>query len=189
MNRREMLAAAAAFGIAAAAMPAIGRAESREVIETRVRVALDEMYRTVPGARELAGRARAVLVMPHVVKGGFILGGSYGEGALMMNGQGGLTGPAAAYYSVASASLGLQAGVQKSSHALFFMTEESIERFRRADGWEIGADAEVTFPDKGVNVQANSTLTNKPVVGVVFGQDGLLLGASLEGAKYSAIAR
>lgn len=190
MNRREMLAAAAALGVAATvSLPATGRAESRDVIETRVRAAMDEMYRTVPGARELAGRARAVLVMPHVIKGGFILGGSYGEGALMMNGQAGLTGPASAYYSVASASLGLQAGVQKSSHALFFMTEESLERFRRADGWEIGADAEVTFPDKGVNMQANSTLMNKPVVGVVFGQDGLLLGASLEGAKYSAINR
>ncbi|HET7409654.1 MAG TPA: lipid-binding SYLF domain-containing protein [Paracoccaceae bacterium] len=190
MNRRELLTAAAALGVAAAiAMPATGRAESREVIETRVRVALDEMYRTVPGARDLAERARAVLVMPHVVKGGFILGGSYGEGALLMNGQGGLSGPAAAYYSVASASVGLQAGVQKSSHALFFMTEDAVERFQRSDGWEIGADAEVTFPDNGITAQTNTTIIDKPVVGVVFGQDGLLLGASLQGAKYSAIVR
>jgi lipid-binding SYLF domain-containing protein len=188
MNRRQTIAALAAVAIAGA-IPAESRAESRDVIETRVRAALDEMYRTVPGARELTQRARAVLVMPHVVKGGFIVGGSYGEGALLMNGASGPVTPAAEYYSVASASFGLQAGVQKSSHALFFMTDGAVEKFRRADGWEIGADAEVTFPDAGMTAQANSTLMNRPIVGVVFGQDGLLLGASLEGAKYSAIAR
>jgi lipid-binding SYLF domain-containing protein len=85
--------------------------------------------------------------------------------------------------------VGFQAGVQKSSHALFFMTDAAVENFRRADGWEIGADAEVTFPDAGLNAQTNTTIAEKPVIGIVFGQDGLLLGASLEGAKYSPIAR
>ena len=61
--------------------------------------------------------------------------------------------------------------------------------FRQSNGWEIGADAEVTFPDAGLNAQANSTLLQKPIIGVVFGQDGFLFGASLEGAKYSRIAR
>lgn len=186
MNRRELIAALAATAIVGASGPA--RADSREVIDTRVRRALDELYRTVPDTRDLAQRARGVLVMPHVLKGGFILGGSYGEGALLLNGPQGYQAPAE-YYSVASASLGLQAGMQKSSHALFFMTEGAVEGFRRRDGWEIGADAEVTFPDKGMAAQTNTTLLNKSVIAVVFGQDGLLLGASLEGAKYSAIAR
>lgn len=185
MNRRELLGGVAAAGLALSA-PSLARAESREVINTRVRAALDEMYRTVPGSREMAERARAVLVMPRVVKGGFILGGAYGEGALL---PGGAQGTPAGYYSVAAASVGFQAGIQKSSHALFFMTEDAIRQFQHADGWELGADAEVTFPDAGFTVQTNSTLVNKPIIGVVFGQDGLLLGASLEGAKYSAINR
>jgi lipid-binding SYLF domain-containing protein len=191
MNRRQLIAAVAALAmltVAGGAAPA--RAESRDVIDTRVRAALDELYRKSPDTRQLAERARGVLVMPHVLKGGFILGGSYGEGALLLTGPQGLQqAPAAGYYSIAAASLGLQAGIQKSSHALFFMTDGALEGFRRNDGWEIGADAEVTFPDQGVTAQTNSTLLNKPIVGIVFGQDGLLLGASLEGAKYSAIAR
>lgn len=186
MNRRELIVALAAVAVAGSAGPA--RAANREVIDTRVRQALDELYRRMPDTRDLAQRARAVLVMPRVLKGGFILGGSYGEGALLLNGPQGYKAPAG-YYSVASASLGPQIGVQKSSHALFFMTEAAVEQFRRADGWEIGADAEVTFPDNGLTAQTNSTMMNKPIIGVVFGQDGLLVGASLEGAKYSAIAR
>ena len=188
MNRREAIAGLAALAISGA-MPAIGQAAGREVIDTRVRQALERLYQSVPDSRELAQRSRAVLVMPHVVKGGFILGASYGEGALLLNGPQGLAGPPAGYYSVASASLGLQAGMQKSAHALFFLTEDAVERFRRADGWEVGADAEVTFLDGGVTAQTNSTVVNKPVLGIVFGQDGMLLGASLQGAKYSPIAR
>lgn len=188
MNRRQVLGGG--IGLAAAiALPGAGNAASRDVIDARIRQALEKLYATNPGARELTSRSHAVLVMPYVMKAGLFIGGSYGEGALLMNGPGGLSWPADAYYSVASASMGLQIGVQKSSHALFFMTEDAYRRFRYNDGWEVGADAEVTFPDKGLNAQLNSTEANKPIIGVVFGQDGLLIGASLQGAKYSRINR
>lgn len=190
MNRRRMMIGAAALGaLAAVAMPEAGRADSREVIDSRVRVALHEMYRTVPGSRELAERAHAILIMPHVIEGGFILGGSYGEGALLINGGNGYGGTPEAYYSVASASIGLQAGIQKSSHALLFMTESAARNFQRADGWQAGVDAKVAFPGNGLTAQTSTTLMNRPIIGIVFGQDGLLLGVSLDGAKYSRIVR
>lgn len=188
LNRRELMAAIAATG-AAAAMPGAASAASRDVIDARVRVAMGKMYAEVPQTRDLSGRARGMLVMPEVLKGGFILGGAYGEGALLLNGPNGYDGAPDGYYSVAAASVGFQAGVQTTSHALFFMTDQALQNFRKADGWEIGADAEVTFPDNGLNLQVNSTLLNRPIIAIVFGQDGLLLGASLEGAKYSRIAR
>ena len=112
------------------------------------------------------------------------------EGALLLNDAvQGYEAPAAGYYSVAAASVGLQAGLQTSSHVLFFMTDEGLNNFRASDGWEVGADAEITFPDAGLNAQVNTTLLEKPVIGYVFGQDGVLIGASLEGAKYSPIVR
>lgn len=196
LNRRSLLAATAGLAVASAIGSAVGipaagpaQAANRTVIDNRVRMALDQMYAQLPETRDLASRARAMLVMPSVVKGGFILGGAYGEGALLSGGGQNAGGPAAGYYSVASASVGLQLGVQSSHHVLFFMTDDALERFRRADGWEVGADAEVTVPDNGLTLQLNSTLVNKPIIGIVFGQDGFLLGASLEGAKYSAIMR
>jgi lipid-binding SYLF domain-containing protein len=188
LNRRRLLAAMASLVVAASAMdPA--QAANRTVIDNRVRMALDQMFTQLPGTRDLASRARGMLVMPSVVKGGFIVGGAYGEGALLTGGAQGYQGPADGYYSVASASVGLQLGVHSSHHVLFFMTDEALERFRRADGWEIGADAEVALPESGMTLQLNSTAVNKPVVAVVFGQDGFMLGASLEGAKYSPIVR
>ena len=158
------------------------------MIEARVNLALEKLYRQIPGSRDLAAQAKGILVMPDVIKGGFIVGGAYGEGALRLNDAGAFT-RTDSYYSVGALSAGLQAGLQQTSHALFFLTDEALQRFRRADGWQVGADAEVTFPDKGVNLGVDSATLNKPVIGFVFGEDGLLVGASLEGAKYSRILR
>lgn len=184
LNRRILLAGMASLAIAGPV-----QAANRAVIDNRVQLALNQMYTQLPETRDLASRARAMLVMPRVVKGGFILGGAYGEGALLTGAAQGHQGPADGYYSMAAASLGLQLGVQKTSHVLFFMTDAALDRFRRTDGWQVGADAEVTFPEAGMTMQVNSTLMNRPVIGIVFGQDGLLIGASLEGAKYSPIMR
>ena len=158
-------------------------ADTRAEIDAKVADARQELFETVPGSRELADRAVGLLIMPEVKKAGLILGGAYGEGALLIGGE------AVGYYSVASFSVGLQLGAQITKQALFFMTESGLQRFRNADGWEIGADAEVTVPGKGANLGLDSTTAPNHVIGVVFGQDGALLGASLEGAKYSTIKR
>ncbi|MEM7058166.1 MAG: YSC84-related protein [Pseudomonadota bacterium] len=165
-------------------------AEDADVIDARVNLALGKMYSKLPNTRQLSSNAKGMLVMPSVLKGGFVFGGAYGEGSLLMNDpQSGYQAPSAGYYSVAAASVGFQLGVQTTSHVLFFMTDNAVENFKRADGWEVGADAEVTFPDAGLNAGFNSTLLQQPVIGVVFGQDGFLVGASLEGAKYSRVYR
>jgi lipid-binding SYLF domain-containing protein len=185
--RRNLLKSLAIFTAAAAVNPKPALADEAEVIDARVGLALSALYTSVEGSRELAAQARGMLIMPSVVKGGFIVGGSYGEGALRLP-EDGYT-RSVAYYSVAAASIGLQAGVQKTSHVLFFLTDTALEKFRRSDGWELGADAEFTVPDAGMNVGVDTTAYRKPVIAVMFGASGLLLGASLEGAKYSRIQR
>ena len=177
LTRRTLMAAAIA------AVPMAAMADSAREIDADVDYATDQLYATVPGAKELAARARGVLVMPDVVKGGLIIGGSYGEGALRV---GGVTD---GYYSVAAASVGYQIGVQTTSHALFFMTQEALDGFRNSSGWELGADAEFTVPGDGISLNVDSTTAKSPVIAVIFAQDGLLAGASLEGAKYTRIAR
>ncbi|MEM7238364.1 MAG: YSC84-related protein [Pseudomonadota bacterium] len=186
LTRRQALTGT--FAMAAMA-PGLAQAEDATVIDARVNIALQQLYKQIPGSQELAGRAQAVLVMPDVVKGGFIVGGAYGEGALRLNDGSSSYSVTERYYSVGAASVGLQAGLQQTSHAIFFLTESALDGFRRKDGWQIGADAEVTFPDAGLNLGLDSTTYDQPIIGFVFGEDGLLLGASLEGSKYSRIER
>ena len=190
ITRRHALRVLAAVTATAAILPDLpALAADAATIDARVKVALDRLWADVPNARDLASQARGMLVMPDVVKGGFVLGGAYGEGALRLNDPMQGYEKKGGYYSVGAASVGLQIGVQSTSHVLFFMTDEALAKFQRADGWEIGADAEVTFPDKGLNAGIDSTSFEKPVIGVVFAEDGLLIGVSLEGAKYSRINR
>lgn len=179
LTRRTLFALAAATCLGATQ----AAASSAEIIDARVDRALQELFATVPGATELYEMARGVLVMPNVTRAGLLVGGAYGEGALRVRGN------TVGYFSVAQASFGLQIGVQSSKHALFFMTDEALERFRRADGWEVGADAVFTIPGKGINLGVDSTTREAPIVAVVFGQDGIMAGASIAGGKYSRIYR
>ena len=125
----------------------------------------------------------ATLIIPRITKAGLMLGGAYGEGVLRIN-----EAPVD-YYSLASASYGLQIGAQQYSNIIFFMTEEALQKFRVTDGWELGADAEVVFRDKGYSIGVSSKTISKPVYAVVFDQKGLLAGTSLVGAKYSRLIR
>ena len=68
----------------------------------------------------MSEKAAAVLVFPGIVKGGFIVGGQYGEGALIISGK------TVAFYNTIAASYGLQAGAQKYGYAMFFMTEDAL---------------------------------------------------------------
>lgn len=150
-------------------------------IDARADSTLNYLFNTYPATREIADKATGMLVMPLVTEGGFIVGGGYGRGALRV---GGVT---VDYYSATKGSIGLQIGAQQFAHVLFFMTEDSLARFRRASGWVAGADVEYVFSDQGGNLRADTVTTTAPVVAVVFGQAGALVGASLEGMKYTRI--
>ncbi len=182
LTRRGFLATASATTLTACAGD--GRITgSAEQIDTHVAVALEEMYTTFPGSREFSQKAAGMLVIPNVTKAGMFLAGSYGEGALLIGGA------SVGYYSFASASFGLQIGAQQSRQVLFFMTTDVLRAFRTSDGFELGVDAEYALQQDGANIGLSSTTSNKPILGIVFGQRGFLAGASLEGAKYSRLVR
>ena len=82
-------------------------AASAREIDTSVDVALERFYKDVQGAKVFAKSAKGLLVMPGVVKGGFVFAGEYGEGALRVGGK------TVDYYNIAAASFGLTIGAQK----------------------------------------------------------------------------
>jgi lipid-binding SYLF domain-containing protein len=176
-TRRRALALVAAL---AATAPMLARADAAK-LDAKVDAAVAEMTATVSGTAELLAQAKGVLVIPEIVKAGLLVGGAYGEGALRVGGQ------SVGYYQFAEASVGLQAGAQRFGSAVFFMTDAALETFQKAKGWQVGADAEVTVLDKGFAAGLDSVTKSAPVIAVVFGQDGLLAGASIAGGKYTQI--
>ena len=184
-KRRElMVGLAGGIGlIALAACSSETINDSGAKIDSEADRVLNELFETNSSSRSVYERAAGVLIMPSITKASFGIGGTYGEGVLQIRGA------SVDYYSVASASYGIQIGAQKYSHILFFMTQEALRDFRTIDGWEIGADAEVTFRDAGYAYGISSNTVTKPIYGIVFGQVGIMAGASLEGAKYSRLIR
>ena len=119
--------------------------------------------------------------MPLVTVAGFGFGGSYGRGALRV---GGVTTD---YYSAASGSFGFQIGAQQYAHALFFMTEAALADFRASSGFSVGGELEYALTSRGSALAADTTTVTAPVIGIIFGQAGLIAGATLEGTKYTRI--
>lgn len=150
-------------------------------IDARIDTTLDYLYAQYPGTRELSQKAVGMLVMPLVTEAGFGIGGSYGRGALRVGGA------SVDYYSQTQASFGFQIGAQQYAHALFFMTEAALQDFRTSPGWVAGADIKYVISNVGDRLSADTITATSPVVAVVFGQAGLLVGATVEGTKYNRI--
>ncbi len=163
--------------------PAISRAASKEVLDAKVREAVQELYKTSSAAKELAGRGQAMLVFPEVYKAGLLIGGEFGEGALL---EGGHT---AGYYNIASGSIGLQAGVQRKSVVIIFMTADSLRRFHDVNGWKAGVDGSVAVASLGAAGQLDTETVQKPIVGFVYSNKGLMYNLTLEGSKITRIKK
>lgn len=164
-------------------MPDSSNAASAQEIDAKVNQALKEFYRHSPAGKELAGKAVGVLVFPDVIKAGIGIGGEYGEGALRVGGK------TAAYYNVASASIGFQLGAQIKSEILLFMTYKALEHFRKSDGWEAGVDGSVALATVGAGGKIDSNTVQQPIIGFIFSNKGLMYNLSIEGSKITRIDR
>ena len=180
LSRRLVLATGAAALVSACVTGNGVGSSGAAQIDARVDATRDYLFDRYPGTRDLAGKAVGVLYMPLVTEAGFGIGGGYGRGALRI---GGVT---VDYYSAARATIGLQIGAQQYAHALFFMTDAALADFRRGSGWAAGADVRYATPEQGASLGKETTEID-PVIGLVFGQQGLIAGATLAGVKYSRI--
>lgn len=179
LPRRGLLLGLGATGLVAACGNGIG-SPGGDTIDARVDATRDFLFSQYPGTRDLAAKSVGILFIPLVTEAGFGIGGGFGRGALRINDV------SVDYYSAARATIGFQIGAQQYAHALFFMTEDALGEFRRANGWALGADARYALPEQGGSI-GKETTENAPVIAMVFGQSGLIAGATLAGIKYTRI--
>lgn len=150
-------------------------------IDNKATQALATLYRTTPAAKSLAAKAKAVLIFPDIVKGGFIVAGQFGDGALRKGGK------TVAYYRSLAASYGFQAGAQSFGYVLFFMDEESLKYLDQSDGWEVGTGPSLVVLDQGFAKSLSSTTLHKGVYAFIFNQKGLMGGVGIQGTKITKI--
>ena len=150
-NALRVLAAAALGGCAS--QPA---SNEPEVLVADARTTLSNFVRDPDQTwiQDNLNRARAILIAPQVVRAGFIFGGSGGRGVLVARDGRAWTGPA--FYNLATASVGFQAGIDVSEVCIVVMTDTGFNSLL-STSFKIGGDASIAAGPVGAG--ARSTIT------------------------------
>jgi lipid-binding SYLF domain-containing protein len=150
-NALRILAAAALAGCAT--QPASGEPES---LVSDARTTLSNFIRDPDQTwiQDNLSRARAILIAPQVVRAGFIFGGSGGRGVLVARDGRAWAGPA--FYNLATASVGFQAGIDVSEVIVVVMTDRGFNSLL-STSFKIGGDASIAAGPVGAG--ARSTIT------------------------------
>jgi lipid-binding SYLF domain-containing protein len=156
-------------------------AASAAEIDRDVKAGLEKLYVSSPAAKELSTEAKEILVFPSIAKGGFFVGGQYGDGALIKAGK------TVGYYNSAALSYGLQVGLQKFGFALFFMKDSALQYLDESKGWEIGVGPSIVIVDKGTARALTTTTAKDDIYAFFCDQEGLMAGMGLQGSKITKI--
>lgn len=156
-------------------------AKSATEIEKEVDKAIQKFEKEIQGGGKFLSKVKGYLVFPSVIKGGFVVGGKYGKGALRINGV------TKHYYSMTAASIGFQAGAQQYAMVIAFITETSLNNFIKSNGWEAGVDGSIAVAEWGASKDISSMSFEKPIVGFIYGEKGLMASISIAGTKFQRI--
>jgi len=120
------------------------------------------------------------LIVPQLIKGGFIVGGEGGAGVLLAKGSDG-SWSMPAFYTLAAGSVGLQIGAQIAEVVFTVMSDGALDALLKNE-FKLGVDASVAVGPIGKGVEA-STTTNLDADVYSFAKVmGLFGGGALEGA-------
>jgi lipid-binding SYLF domain-containing protein len=155
--------------------------QSTQLVETAQFTLQNFMCDDQMGAfRDLIQKAHAVLIVPGLLKGAFIVGASGGSGVLLVrdDAKGNWSEPA--FYTIGGASFGLQIGGQSSEVILLAMTDRGARSFL-GNSFKLGADVGVAAGPVGIGASAATANLSADILSFSRSK-GLYGGISLDGA-------
>jgi lipid-binding SYLF domain-containing protein len=180
--RKILLSATAVLAItlAGASQPARAASEEASLID-RARLTVDNLRTDAEfgNARHLLARARGVLIFPSLIKGGFFAGGEGGSGVLLVRTGSGWSDPA--FYTMGSASFGLQIGIEQAEVVVLALTQRGLDALRR-DEFKIGVNAGVAVVTLGSGAEADTTAAAGADIVVWASATGAYAGISINGS-------
>jgi len=181
----RIAATAAWLVMSVSAAAAAADQQEAEIIVDKSRLLVEEMMisgdRQVP--ESLIRQAAGIALIPDMIKGGLIIGASYGKGVVLQRAPEGWTGPA--FIRIGGGSLGLQIGGQSVDLILVLVGQDAMNAFMRNE-FKLGADAALAVGPAGGRV---STATDMVLTGGIYSfsrASGLFAGISIEGAIVSS---
>ena len=182
LRRRFTVLALLVLGLTAVGRPvaADDAQDARQLVE-KARFTLENFVadKNMSALRDLLPKAKGVLVTPDLLRAGFILGGSGGSAVyLARTPDGGWAGPA--FYTMGSASFGLQAGVDASEVVIVAMTDRGAKAMLD-NSVKLGAGASVAAGPMGAGVAGATANLSADLIAYNRAK-GLYGGIALDGA-------
>ena len=181
--RLTLAAALAALAVLISPSPAGAQADqekritdSAAVLETLVR-APDQ---GIP--EDLLERAAAIVVIPSLVKGGFIIGAQHGRGVMSVRDRDTNKWSAPGFVALTGGSIGWQIGVQAVDLVLLVMNREGVKDLLDNE-FKLGANASVAAGPVGRQGEASTDASLNAQILAYSRAKGLFAGLSLEGAS------
>lgn len=184
-TRTGLLGAAALLAVTIGAAPMARAQTSQQVTVDGARKVLSDLRhdKAFGNAAQLMRQAKAVFIVPKLIKGGFIVGGEGGDGVLMVQRHGGWSAPG--FYAIGAASFGLQAGLEQSEMIMLIMTQKGLDGVLH-DDFKIGAQAGISVVTLGSGVEGAIGGASLPDVVVWSSSTGLYGGLTVDGSVIRA---
>jgi len=163
-------------GSSIAAGEEAGRVESANEVLSKI---MEIPESAIPPA--LLSEAQGIAIVPGVIKIGFVVGGQYGRGVLVVRGKGGAwSNPV--FISLMSGSIGWQIGAESTDFVIVFKTPRSIEGIMKGK-YTLGAEAAAAAGPVGRSAKASTDIELKAEIYSYSRSRGLFAGISLEGSS------
>ncbi|AOX20112.1 lipid-binding SYLF domain-containing protein [Kozakia baliensis] len=180
---RLTLASAILLAATTSPIPAFA-AQTQQSLVDRATLAVQDLFQdTKPTSRaqRYLARARAVMVCPSVFHMSIAFGGSGGGCVLLSrDARGSWSDPA--FYTLSSASLGLQLGVESSELMLFIMSDRGLQALLDSQ-FKFSAGASASFANMGSGIEDGTAGASNTDIMALQKSQGLFAGASLGGSK------
>jgi len=186
-SRRPTALAAAALMLAWTTTAAGARAgDGADLIQDSIKT-LEELTAAPDNGipQHLLDRAEAILVIPSLIKGGFIVGAKHGRGVLSVRDRIGGSWSDPAFVTLTGGSIGWQIGAQSVDLVLLVMNKNGVEELLK-DKFTLSGAASVAAGPVGRSSEAGTNARMDAKILAYSRAKGLFAGATLEGASLSA---
>ncbi|NIE81242.1 lipid-binding SYLF domain-containing protein [Asaia sp. As-1742] len=165
------------------ALPAMAASKQQALVDRATLAVQDIFQGTNPNSRaqRYLAKARAVMVCPSVFRMSIVFGGA-GGGCLLLSrdARGSWSDPA--FYTLSSASMGIQLGVESSELMFFVMSDRGLQALLDSQ-FKFSAGASASFANMGSGIESGSAGASNTDILALQKSSGLFAGASLGGSK------
>ena len=144
--------------------------------------ALKKFHHEVKHSDAIIKKAKAIIVFNEIKEVGFMMGGRYGEGVLIVGDQ------IKEYISLTSASMGMQMGASKYSLVVTISSQNLLNEILKDDNdWEAVLNINIAVAKWNAQEERDDVDMGSALTGYVFESKGLMGSVSMEGTHFSTI--